>query len=334
MDTNNSKRRIAVGKKFNMLTVIKHIGMRNSISLWEVQCDCGKIFEISVGNLGKQKACGCQINKQKGINLIGKKFNNLTIIESAPKRGNSKQLFWKCKCDCGNETIVCSFDIRLGKTKTCGCQQWKKTHGMSDSSEYTTWAGMLQRCNNPNKTEYAYYGGRGIKVCDRWQGEDGFIHFFEDMGLKPSIEHSLDRKEVNGNYEPSNCRWATPLEQWLNRRNPGAYLTFKRYQVDAKKTAVYPHQKELMGLVYCALSITSEAGEISGKVQKLLRDGPVEINAEFRKSLMLEAGDVLWNLSALANELGVTLDQIARMNLKKLESRQTRNKIQGTGDNR
>ena len=272
----------------------------------------------------------------KRYNILGQKFNSLTVISSAEKRGKSKQLFWTVKCDCGNESVVCSFDLRSGKIKTCGCKQGGKIHGLSKSSEYKIYCGMIQRCTNPKKTEYAYYGGRGIRICARWLEKkgQGFMNFYRDMGKRPSIEHSIDRKDVNGNYEPSNCKWSTPIEQWLNKRKPGVQLTFKKYQVEASKTAVYPHQKELMGLAYCTVSIASEAGELAGKVQKLLRDGPVEISADFRRSLILEAGDVLWNLSALANELGITLDQIARMNLKKLEDRLARNVIQGSGDNR
>lgn len=94
----------------------------------------------------------------------------------------------------------------------------KERHGLRYTSEYRAWADMKDRCTNPNNRYYANYGGRGIKVCKRWF--DYFVYFYEDMGIKPTIAHSLDRKDNDGNYEPSNCRWATKREQVLNRHLP------------------------------------------------------------------------------------------------------------------
>lgn len=262
-------------------------------------------------------------------NLIGQTFGRLTVLDY-----NSIDCTWLCRCSCGNHTVVSTSFLKSGHTKLCGCYKkifgtkFKK-HGMSHTAEYKAWIQMKQRCNNPNSSSYPYYGGKGITVCERWV--QSFESFLSDLGRKPSKTHSLDRIDPSGNYEPSNCRWATPFEQVHNRSTS---LSLNSYQVKAFKTAIYPNQKELGGLMYCTLSLASETGELSGKMQKLLRDGPVEIDAKFRKDFMLEAGDILWNLGALANELGVTLEQIAFMNLEKLKDRASRNMIKGSGDNR
>lgn len=125
-----------------------------------------------------------------------------------------------CKCTCGTITDVTSATLRQGTTKSCGCLQvaMHTSHGMSRTTEYRTWDSMRQRCNNPNFYQYRHYGGRGIEVCHEWQ--DSFETFYRDMGPKPGASHSIDRINVNGNYEPGNCRWATKKEQSLNRRKP------------------------------------------------------------------------------------------------------------------
>lgn len=154
----------------------------------------------------------------KLIDLTGKKYNRLTVIEQKEpdKRG---EIQWLCECDCGNTKIVASYNIRKGLVKSCGCYQRDrvKTHGMSKTTEYLSWQHMKDRCNNPKNKHYHNYGGRGIKVCDRWV--DSFENFLEDMGKKPDNSYSIDRMDVNGNYEPDNCRWATYEEQSNNMRN-------------------------------------------------------------------------------------------------------------------
>ena len=155
--------------------------------------------------------------------LTGQKFNRWTVIERAEndKRGQAQ---WKCVCDCGNVSIVGGKDLRLNKSKSCGCLQKEtasqvaKTHGKSKTRLYRIWNVMRQRCKNPKVPEYKRYGGRGISVCCQW--ENSFLDFYDwaiHHGYSDSL--SIDRINVNGNYEPSNCRWATAIEQARNKRN-------------------------------------------------------------------------------------------------------------------
>lgn len=143
---------------------------------------------------------------------VGKKYGIWTLI--GPVEG--RHPFWLAQCDCGAARIARLQSIQLAAhalTRRCQCSRVGQTR------EYRTYLAMHQRCENPNASGFQHYGGRGIVVCQRWSGFDGFKNFIADMGFRPSREHSLDRIDVDGNYEPGNVRWATVKVQANNRRN-------------------------------------------------------------------------------------------------------------------
>jgi hypothetical protein len=152
--------------------------------------------------------------------IAGMRFGKLVINERVKKSG---KLMWRCTCDCGNSTVVDNSRLGRGTTRSCGCQKMagfirtrgnRRTHGKKGTPVYKCWGNMIERCYRAKHKSFKDYGGRGITVCERWR--KSFEAFIADMG-EPAAGMTLDRIDVNGNYEPGNCRWVPWAEQYLNR---------------------------------------------------------------------------------------------------------------------
>ncbi|HDR9285133.1 TPA: hypothetical protein QDB46_000187 [Burkholderia multivorans] len=206
----------------------------------------------------------------KLIDITGQRFGRLVVLGKGPKRpsklGGSN---WICRCDCGNEVIAVGSSLRSGGRKSCGClgkewapklgsnpefiakrasKQMKHGHKRKNAAtaEYKTWLGMKRRCYDIKFKDYPNWGGRGIKVCDRWN--DSFDAFFADMGPRPSSGHTIDRLDSNKDYEPGNCRWATVQEQGgENRRG------LISVEIDGTKFSSLKSACEAYGMPYTAV---------------------------------------------------------------------------------
>ena len=159
----------------------------------------------------------------------GKKYDFLTVIKykSVKTKSGRMRIYWDCKCDCGGFISIESSALRRkDRFHSCGCyskmiiSKCNSTHKLSGTRVYRSWNSAKQRCRNPKDTNYHNYGGRGIKMSKEW---DTFENFLRDMGYPPDNNHTIERIDVNGNYEKNNCKWATPAEKARNRRNSRFY---------------------------------------------------------------------------------------------------------------
>lgn len=208
------------GRQFGKLTAVRPAHRQPlERSKWECLCECGNTAKVDTNKLtsGHTKSCGCN---RILADLEGERFGRLVAIRPLSKRVDNR-VVWLSQCDCGEFAETPASLLVSGTTQSCGClakelsSQRKTTHGMSQSPEYSSWRSMRKRCTDPNHVAFSSYGGRGIKVCPEWL--KSFETFFCDMGPLPGLNFSIDRRDNDGDYTPTNCRWADKSTQQLNR---------------------------------------------------------------------------------------------------------------------
>jgi len=218
---NRTHKKDLIGMKFGRLTVLRNSGKeKHRTTIWVCLCMCGNLTEVMEHSLtrGRTKSCGCLYKETRRRDLTDKRFGRLTVLGDSGKREGHGSVIWVCRCDCGNIKEISSRLLTTGHAKSCGCLQRERVgeinfkHGYSHGDRlYNIWNGIKDRCRNPNKKTYKFYGGKGIKICKEWQ--DDFLSFRKwalNSGYKDDL--TIDRIDNDGNYEPNNCQWLTLKE--------------------------------------------------------------------------------------------------------------------------
>lgn len=217
-----------IGKRFGYLTVIGESDKKHRYSnSWDFKCICGETISDQPARVlsGHRKSCGKCEDAKRYVSpkfdieqYIGKKSNMLTVVGVAPRLESDRTWKLDCVCDCGSHTYITPSQFNRGVVKSCGCLRRSGTRtedGRSLNPLYGIWSQMMRRCYNPKEKHFSRYGGRGIAVCAAWHSFDNFKKWSDSIGGRPSGT-SLDRINNDGNYEPSNCRWATSQQQHRN----------------------------------------------------------------------------------------------------------------------
>lgn len=210
------------GQKFGRLTVVGRAPNKGKQTMWLCRCTCGNETVVAGYTLthGLTQSCGCLQREilRRFEDLTGQKFGKLTVLKRVANKGI--KLRWLCRCDCGKTVEASGSNLKSGRTVSCGCTYKQQHHGMRKTRLYETWNMMKQRCFNPNNHCYSRYGGRGITVFPGWLND--FQAFYDYVSKLPHFGeegYTLDRIDVNGNYEPDNVRWADAKTQSRNKRN-------------------------------------------------------------------------------------------------------------------
>ena len=238
------------------------------------------------------------------LDLRGRRFDRLIALDRLPQEEGRTKVRWLCRCDCGLTSVTTTDQLISGHTRSCGClhkdnlRKRNRTHGLGRPGTYGTWSNMIQRCSNEKNPSYADYGGRGIKVCERWKM---FEHFYADMGDRPPMT-SIERSDFNGDYESGNCCWASNFDQARNKRST------RMLSHDGKTQCVTDWAKETgvsVGAIFARID------QCKWSVEKALTTPPLRPTEKpskpkkERQSLMLEHGGRSQKVAAWAKELGI-----------------------------